>query len=250
MSSTLSNTQVLGGAQSAKSTLEVINTAGEVIIPETKVINIEVPAKTITINVENNQTSLETIAQESGTIVVPETEEASIVPTTESGATIEVSTGYEKNYKNLSYKPSINGITLIGNLTSAEIGIVNDKEEGEQSTYSSKKINSLITTVLKGTEETPIILSTLTEGKYVISGYVKATEISEAIKAPLKTYIFTSEKNNYILWDGNSYAASQYYIVFSLEEGVLPVEKKIELVTKDYLHNAKLDGGSFVKEIK
>lgn len=243
MSSTLSNTQVLGGAQSAKSTLEVINTAGEVIIPETKVINIEVPAQSITINVEDNQTSLETIAQESGTIIVPETEEASIMSIAESGATIEVSTGYEKNYKNLSYKPSINGVTLIGNLTSAEIGIIDDEEEGSQSTYSSKKINSLITKVLKGTTENPIILSTLEEGKYVISGMVRATVTSEPIKAPLKTYILTSEENNYILWDGNSYAATQYYIVLPFEDGVEPIEKKLELVTKEYLHNATLDGG-------
>ena len=191
MSSTLSNTQVLGGAQSAKSTLEVINTAGEIITPETKVINVEVPAKTITINVEDNQTSLETIAQESGTITVPGVEETSIMPATEGEATIEVSTGYEKNYKNLSYKPSINGITLIGNLTSAEIGVINDEEIGEQSTYSSKKIDTLITKVLKGTEEAPIILSSLEEGKYVISGMIRATETSEPFKAPLKTYIYS-----------------------------------------------------------
>ncbi len=243
MSSTLSNTQVLGGAQSAKSTLEVINTAGEIITPETKVINVEVPAKTITINVEDNQTSLETIAQESGTITVPEIEEASIVPMAESGATIEVSTGYEKNYKNLSYKPSINGVTLIGNLTSAEIGVINDSEEGEQSTYSSKKINTMITKVLKGTEEEPIILSTLEEGKYVISGMIRATETSEPFLAPLKTYILTSEEENYVLWDGNPYAATQYYIVLPFEDKEKPIEKRLELVTKEYLHNATLDGG-------
>ena len=250
MSSTLSNTQVLGGAQSAKSTLEVINAAGSIVTPETKVVNIEIPAQSITINVEDNQTSLETIAQESGTVIVPESEEASIMPTEENGATIEVSTGYEKNYKNLSYKPSINGVTLVGNLTSAEIGIINDNEEGDQSTYSSKKINTLITRTLKGTEEEPLILSTLEEGKYVISGYVQATETGEPIKAPLKTYIVTSEENNYILWDANPYAASQYYIVLPFENNTKPIEKKLELVTKDYLHNATLDGGVFVKEEK
>lgn len=250
MSSTLSNTQVLGGAQSAKSTLEVINGTGEIITPETKVIDIEVPAQTITINVEDNSTSLETIAQESGTITVPEENEASIMPIEENGATIEVSTGYEKNYKNLSYKPSINGVTLVGNLTSAEIGFIDDTNEGEQSTYSSKKIASLITSVLKGTKEEPIILNSIEEGKYVISGYVKSTPTGEPMRVPLKTYIFTSEENNYVLWDANAYAASQYYIVFSLEDGVVPIEKKLEIVTKDYLHNATLDGGAFVKEKK
>ena len=128
MSSTLSNTQVLGGAQSAKSTLEVINTTGQILTPETKVVNIEVPAKTITINVEDNQTSLETIAEQTGTIIVPEVSEASVLPISEEPASLEVSLGYEKNYKNLSYKPSINGVILVGNLTSAEIGIVNDEQ--------------------------------------------------------------------------------------------------------------------------
>ena len=250
MSSTLSNTQVLGGAQSAKSTLEVINGTGEIITPETKVIDIEVPAQTITINVEGNSTSLETIAQESGTITVPEENEASIEPNIETKATVDVSTGYTQSYKNLSYKPSINGVTLVGNLTSAEIGFIDDTKEEEQSTYSSKKIESLITSVLKGTEEEPIVLNSIEEGKYVISGYVKSTSTGEPIRVPLKTYIFTSEENNYVLWDANAYAASQYYIVFSLEDGVVPIEKKLEIVTKDYLHNATLDGGAFVKEKK
>ena len=250
MSSTLSNTQVLGGAQSAKSTLEVINGTGEIITPETKVINIEVPAQTITINVEDNSTSLETIAQESGTIIVPEENEASIMPIEENGATIEVSKGYEQNYKNLSYKPSINGVTLVGDLTSAEIGFIDDVNRGDQSTYSSKKIESLITTVLKGTEEEPIILSSIEEGKYVISGYVKSTSTGELTRVPLKTYIFTSEENNYVLWDANAYAASQYYIVFPLENDVEPIEKQLEIVTKDYLHNATLDGGLFTSNKK
>ena len=250
MSSTLSNTQVLGGAQSAKSTLEVINSPGASIVPETKVIDITVPTKTITINVEDNSTSLETIAQESGTIAVPEENEASIMSVAEASATIEVSTGYEKNYKNLSYKPSINGVTLIGNLTSAEIGVIDDTKEGDQSTYSSKKIESLITKVLKGTENEPIVLNSVEEGKYVISGYVKSTPTGEPMRVPLKTYIFTSEENNYVLWDANAYAASQYYIVFFLEDNIKPFEKKLEIVTKDYLHNATLDGGAFVKEEK
>lgn len=250
MSSTLSNTQVLGGAQSAKSTLEVINGTGEIITPETKVIDIEVPAQTITINVEDNSTSLETIAQESGTVVVPEDNEASIDSNTETKATIDVSTGYTQNYKNLSYKPSINGVTLAGSLTSAEIGFIDDAKEGEQSTYSSKKIDSLITKVLKGTEEEPIILNSIEEGKYVISGYVKSTNTGESFRVPLKTYIFTSEENNYVLWDANSYAASQYYIVFFLADDVKPIEKKLEIVTKDYLHSATLDGGDFVGEKK
>lgn len=250
MSSTFNHAQVLGDAQSAKSTLEVINGTGEIITPETKVIDIEVPAQTITINVEDNSTSLETIAQESGTVIVPEDDEASIEFNTETKATIDVSTGYTQNYKNLSYKPSINGVTLVGNLTSAEIGFIDDTNKGEQSTYSSKKIESLITSVLKGTKEEPIILNSIEEGKYVISGYVKSTLTGEPMRVPLKTYIFTSEENNYVLWDANAYAASQYYIVFSLEDGVVPIEKKLEIVTKDYLQNATLDGGEFVKEIK
>ena len=250
MSSTFSNTQVLGDAQSAVSTVEVLKPTGEIINPGATSINIEVPTKTITLNVENNSSTLESMAESSGTIIVAADTEATIATTTETGATIEVSTGYEKNYKNLSYKPSINGVTLVGNLTSAEIGFIDDIEEGDQSTYSSKKIESLITKVLKGTEEEPIILNSIEEGKYVISGYVKSTSTGEPMRVPLKTYIFTSEENNYVLWDANAYAASQYYIVFFLEDNIKPIEKKLEIVTKDYLHNATLDGGAFVKEGK
>ena len=250
MSSTLSNTQVLGGAQSAKSTLEVINGTGEIITPETKVIDIEVPAQTITINVEDNSTSLETIAQESGTIEVPDESEGAIEVNDGPQASISVSTEYPKNYNALSYKPTINGVLLVGDLTSAEIGVINDEIAEDKSTYSSQKIESLVTTVLKGAEEEPIILDSLEEGKYVISGYVKSTNTGAQIKVPLKTYIFTSEENKYVLWDANAYAASQYYIVFSLEDNVVPIEKRLEIVTKDYLHSATLDGGAFVEEEK
>lgn len=250
MSSTFNHAQVLGDAQSAKSTLEVINTAGEVVNSEPKVISLEVPAKTITVEVQDSKTSLETIAQDSGTVVVPEEVAATIESNSEEEASIEASLGYTRNYKNLSYKPSINGVTLIGDLTSAEIGVIDDTKIGENSTYSSQKIESLITKVYKGTEDEPLVLANIEAGQYVISGYVRATETSETIKAPLKTYILTMEENNYVLWDGNPYAATQYYIVLSLEDGVPPVEKKLEIVTKDYLHNATLDGGIFVDEEK
>ena len=248
MSSTFNHAQVLGDAQSAKSTLEVINGTGEIIQPESKVIELSVPEANVTVEVEDNDGILETIAMDTGLIEVPEDGEASIETIAEESASIEVSLGYTNNYKNLSYKPTVNGVTLIGNLTSAEIGFIDDSQENEMSTYSSKKIESLITSVLKGTEEEPIILNSIEEGKYVISGYVKSTYSGESMRIPLKTYIFTSEENNYVLWDANAYAASQYYIVFSLEDGVAPVEKKLEIVTKDYLHNATLDGGAFLEQ--
>lgn len=250
MSSTFNHAQVLGDAQSAKSTLEVINAAGQIVQPESKVIELTVPEKSITIEVQDSKTSLETVAYDSGTVVVPEEAAATIESTSEESASIEASLGYTRNYNNLSYKPSINGITLIGDLTSAEIGVIDDTKIGENSTYSSQKIESLITKVYKGTEDEPLVLANLEAGQYVISGYVRATETSEIIKAPLKTYILTMEDNNYVLWDGNPYAATQYYIVLSLEDGVQPVEKKLEIVTKDYLHNATLDGGAFVEEEK
>ena len=248
MSSTFNHAQVLGDAQSAKSTLEVINGTGQIVQPESKTIELEIQSKTITVEVQDNKTSLETIAEKSGTIVVSDESAATIESNGEEQGSIEASLGYTRNYKNLSYKPSINGIMLVGDLTSAEIGVIDDTELGEQKTYSSKKIDSLITKVYKGTEDEPLVLSSIEEGYYVISGYVRATETSEPIKAPLKTYVLSMEENNYVLWDGNPYAATQYYIVLPLEDGVAPIEKRLEIVTKDYLHNATLDGGNFVKE--
>lgn len=248
MSSTFNHAQVLGDAQSAKSTLEVINGTGQIVQPESKTIELEIQSKTITVEVQDNKTSLETIAEKSGTIVVSDEPAATIESNGEEQGSVEASLGYTRNYKNLSYKPSINGVMLVGDLTSAEIGVIDDEQIGEQKTYSSKKIDSLITKVYKGTEDEPLVLSSIEEGYYVISGYVRATETSEPIKAPLKTYVLSMEENNYVLWDGNPYAASQYYIVLPLEDGVAPVEKRLEIVTKDYLHNATLDGGLFVKE--
>lgn len=171
---------------------------------------------------------------------------AQVIIPEEPDTSVDVSLCGTKNYKNLSYKPSINGVTLIGNLTSAEIGIIDDNNESEYSTYSSKRINSLmITQVLQGTEENPTILSNIEEGKYVISGYVKVSETSEPFKVPQKTYIVTAQEDSYVLWDANPYAASQYYVVLPLEEGATPIEKSLELITKDDLQNASLDGGAF-----
>lgn len=240
MSSTSNHAQVLEDAKSATSALEVINATGEVLQPESKVIDLSVPAKNITINVEDSSTILETIVQESGTVVAQEEVAATIQGTGEEKISIGVPLGYTRNYKNLSYKPSINGTIVAGALTSAELGIIDDIAPGGQSTYSSQKIDSLVTTSLQGTEENPIILSSFEEGKYIISGWVKATETSEVLKVPRKTYIFTSEDDKYVLWDANAYAASQYYIVFPLDDTIQPIEKNLELVSKDYLHDEEL----------
>ena len=240
MSSTSNHAQVLEDAKNTKLTLGVINATGEVLQSESKSIDLSIPIKNITINVEDNSTTLETIAQESGTVVAQEEVAATIQGTGEEKVSIGVPLGYTRNYKNLSYKPSINGVIIAGSLTSAEIGIIDDIAPGGQSTYSSQKIDSLVTASLQGTEESPIILSSFEEGKYVISGYVKATETSEVLEVPRKTYIFTSEDDKYVLWDANAYAASQYYIVFSLDDTIQPIEKNLELVSKDYLHNEEL----------
>lgn len=240
MSSTSNHAQVLEDAKNTKLTLGVINATGEVLQSESKSIDLRVPAKNITINVEDNSTTLETIVQESGTVVAQEEAAATIQGTGEEKVSIGVPLGYTQNYKNLSYKPSINGTIVAEALTSTELGIIDDITPGSQSTYSSQKIDSLVTASLQGTEESPIILSSFEEGKYVISGYVKATETSEVLEVPRKTYIFTSEDDEYVLWDANAYAASQYYIVFSLDDTTQPIEKNLELVSKDYLHNEEL----------
>lgn len=162
--------------------------------------------------------------------------------------TLKVPSSYSNNYNTLTYKPTINGITLVGNLTTADIGIIDDNRISAGTTYSSQKINSLITSSIEGSSEEPIVLDSLQSGKYVIEGYVQATETSEGMEVPLKTYIVIEDEGSYVLWDGNPYAASQYYIIFSKEDGIAPQEKVLELVTKETLVEAEFDCGTFTTE--
>lgn len=155
------------------------------------------------------------------------------------------------NYTALINKPSINGITLAGDITTADLGIIDDESISDIKTYSSKKlqqlINSSVTKEIVGTEEEPLIISNLDVGSYVISGVVRSSETNPAtIEVPRKEYVVNKDiKGVTVLWDANPYTVSQFYIALFDEEGKEPVSKTIELVTKDDLETASLDCGEF-----
>lgn len=156
------------------------------------------------------------------------------------------------NYNSLTNKPSINGITLMGNLTTADIGIIDDETISNVTTYSSAMIQkqlatSGVTKELIGTVENPIIAANLDIGTYVISGIVQSSETNKILyTVPRKQYIINKDVNNVtIFWDCNPYTTTQYYIAFYEVDIVTPFEKTIELVTKEDLHQASLDCGEF-----
>lgn len=158
---------------------------------------------------------------------------------------------YSNNYTSLTNKPSINGITLAGDLTTADLGIIDDETISDLKTYSSKKIQQLVNSfVIKeviGTEENPIIISELDLGSYVISGIAQSSVNNPiTIEVPRKEYVLNRDiEGTTVLWDNNPYTASQFYIAFFDEKGKEPVSKTIELVTKDDLESASLDCGEF-----
>ena len=158
---------------------------------------------------------------------------------------------YSNNYTSLTNKPSINGIILAGDLTTADLGIIDDETVSDLKTYSSKKIQQLVNSfVIKeviGTEENPIIISELDLGSYVISGIVQSSVNNPiTVEVPRKEYVLNRDiEGTTVLWDNNPYTASQFYIALFDEKGKEPVSKTIELVTKDDLESASLDGGEF-----
>lgn len=158
---------------------------------------------------------------------------------------------YSNNYTALTNKPSINGITLAGDLTTADLGIIDDETISDLKTYSSRKIQQLVnfsvTKEIVGTEENPLIISELDLGSYVISGVVQSSANNlTTIEVPRKEYVLNRDiEGTTVLWDNNPYTASQFYIALFDEEGKEPVSKTIELVTKDDLESASLDCGEF-----
>lgn len=146
---------------------------------------------------------------------------------------------------------SINGITLAGDLSSVELGIIDDENISDLSTYSSKmiqqKLNSMVVvSELVGTESEPIIASELELGTYVISGVVQSSSTNlVTMNVPRKEYSVNKDIADVtVLWDNNPYTTSQYFIAFYHNEGE-PLVKTIELVTKEELHSATLDCGEF-----
>lgn len=163
-------------------------------------------------------------------------------------------------YPNLNEKPSINGVELNGDLTTAELGIINDAEITDVATWSSKYIlekleNFSVTKELVGTDEKPIVASHLDLGSYVISGVVQSSdENTTTIRVPRKQYFVNREiENTTVLWDANPYTKTQYYIVFLHAGEQEPSSHTIEILTKESINTsieeaisvASLDCGEF-----
>lgn len=166
---------------------------------------------------------------------------------------VSLNTSATSNYYNsLFNKPSINGVTLVGNLTSADLGIIDDENISDGATYSSAMIQKQLqkTAVVKeliGTKENPIIAADLELSGYILSGVVQSSQKNPTTyNVPRKHYIVNKDVDNItILWDCNPYTTTQYYIAFYNDNAFSPFEKTIELVTKEDLKIASFDCGEF-----
>jgi len=155
-------------------------------------------------------------------------------------------------YPDLQQKPSINNIVLDGELTTVDLGIINDANTSALSTWSSQEIqrqilNAAVSKEITGTDTTPIIASELEVGSYVISGFVQSSKTNTAtIRVPRKQYLVNKDVENVtVFWDANPYTKSQYYIIFEHEKQVAPETHTVEMLTREELAEASLDCGEF-----
>lgn len=165
------------------------------------------------------------------------------------GATVNVAT-HTTSYASLTQKPSINGIILNGNLTTSQLGIIEDENVTDVATWSSQQIakklkEETIVKELVGTPQAPIIASDLELKNYILSGWIQSSRENTALfNAPRKCYtVFRQTKDDTILWEDNPYTLSRYYIAFSHLKGINPIENSVELVTKQDLETWNIDGG-------
>lgn len=71
----------------------------------------------------NKEITLEVVTNNTGIIVLPQDGAATVEFNAPKAASVEVQSGYTRNYNNLSYKPSINGVKLIGNKDMEDLGV-------------------------------------------------------------------------------------------------------------------------------
>ncbi len=157
-----------------------------------------------------------------------------------------------KDYEALTNKPSINGITLTGDLTTAQLGVIEDESITDVSTWSSKYIQQKLNNVsvvkeLVGTDAEPIIASELMLGAYIISGKVQSSRYNvTTIRVPRKQYMVNRDvEGTTVIWDSNPYTASHYYVVFKHTGVEAPQTNTVEIITKAELEKASLDCGEF-----
>lgn len=171
--------------------------------------------------------------------------------TTEKNGISANTSAISSNYNSLINKPSINGVSLSGDLNSVNLRIIDDATISALSTYSSEKIleemkKVIVVNELIGTEENPLIASDLKIGSYIISGIVQSSQNNkQSFQVSRKQYLINKDNQGItIFWECNPWTKDVYYIVFYDEEKT-PFDKTNTYLTKEDLEAATLDGGEY-----
>ena len=137
------------------------------------------------------------------------------------------------NYLELVNKPRINGIELVGNKSTAELGISLSGVE-----------------TITGTTSNPIMVENLDLGVYVLSGTAQSNNTNTSKKELTKrVYSITRDNDKTVLWDENPYTKTQFYVVFYHTGSNEPLEGIQSIATEKYvmdaIGNAIIDGGTY-----
>lgn len=119
--------------------------------------------------------------------------------TTEKNGISASTSAISSNYNSLINKPSINEVSLSGDLNSVNLRIIDDATISALSTYSSEKIleemkKVIVVNELIGTEENPLIASDLKIGSYIISGIVQSSQNNkQSFQVSRKQYLINKD---------------------------------------------------------
>ena len=130
--------------------------------------------------------------------------------TTEKNGISASTSAISSNYNSLINKPSINGVSLVGDLNSVNIRVIDDATVSALSTYSSEKIleemkKVIVVNELIGTKENPLIASDLKIGSYIISGIVQSSQDNkQSFQVGRKQYLVNKDNQGMtIFWECN-----------------------------------------------
>ena len=119
--------------------------------------------------------------------------------TTEKNGISASTSAISSNYNSLINKPSINGVSLLGDLNRVNLRLIDDATVSALSTYSSEKIleemkKVIVVNELIGTEENPLIASDLKIGSYIISGIVQSSQNNkQSFQVSRKQYLINKD---------------------------------------------------------
>ena len=126
--------------------------------------------------------------------------------TTEKNGISASTSAISSNYNSLINKPSINEVSLSGDLNSINLRIIDDATVSALSTYSSEKIleemkKVIVVNELIGTEENPLIASDLKIGSYIISGIVQSSQNNkQSFQVSRKQYLINKDNQGIIIF--------------------------------------------------